>query len=143
MSAYRSRQSPEPSKKTGTRKRNWRQFFRYLFVGGGSFVLEYGSFYVLLTLYNVNYLIANSIVYTSVSALNFTLNRLWTFRSTNGLRRQIALYLSLLLFNFIASNLMLYILTGQLLIPALWSKIAVMVMVVLWNFALYKKVIYR
>jgi putative flippase GtrA len=114
-----------------------------LSVGGSSFLLEYGSFYILLDLYDVNYLIANSIVYSTVSAINFTLNRLWTFRSTNNLRLQITLYLSLLMFNFIASNVMLYILTGLLHIPPLWSKIGVMVMVVLWNFVIYKKVIYR
>jgi putative flippase GtrA len=131
---------PRPKKIT---KNNWRQFCRYLLVGGSSFLLEYGSFYILLELFNVNYLIANSIVYSTVSAINFALNRLWTFRSTNSLSLQISLYLSLLMFNFIASNVMLYILTGQLLIPPLWSKICVMVMVVLWNFVIYKKVIYR
>jgi putative flippase GtrA len=126
-----------------TAKKNWSQFSRYLLLGGSSFLLEYGSFYILLDLYDVNYLIANSIVYSTVSAINFTLNRLWTFRSTNNLRFQITLYLSLLMFNFIASNVMLYILTGLLHIPPLWSKIGVMVMVVLWNFVIYKKVIYR
>jgi putative flippase GtrA len=125
-----------------TEKNNRRQFCRYLLVGGGSFLLEYGSFYILLELYDVNYLIANSIVYSTVTAINFALNRLWTFRSTKKLRLQISLYLSLLMFNFIASNVMLYILTGQLYIPPLWSKIGVMVMVVLWNFAIYKKLIY-
>ena len=131
---------PRPKKNA---KNNWRQFYRYLLVGGSSFLLEYGLFYILLELHNVNYLIANSIVYSTVSAINFALNRLWTFRSTNNLSLQISLYLSLLMFNFIASNVLLYILTGQLLIPPLWSKFCVMVMVVLWNFVLYKKVIYR
>jgi putative flippase GtrA len=126
-----------------TVNKNWSQFCRYLSVGGSSFLLEYGSFYILLDLYDVNYLIANSIVYSTVSAINFALNRLWTFRSTNNLRLQITLYLSLLMFNFIASNVMLYILTGLLHIPPLLSKIGVMVMVVLWNFVIYKKVIYR
>lgn len=142
MSKRRSRKAAKQAVKPAAKK-NWRQFFRYLFVGGSSFLLEYGAFYILLTVYNVHYLIANSIVYTTVSAINFSLNRLWTFRSKSQLRRQIALYLSLLLFNFIASNVMLYILSDQLHIPPLWAKIAVMVMVVLWNFVIYKKVIYR
>jgi putative flippase GtrA len=126
-----------------TDKKVWCQFCRYLLVGGSSFLLEYGSFYILLELFDVNYLIANSIVYSTVTAINFSLNRLWTFHSTKKLQLQISLYLSLLTFNFIASNVMLYILTGQLGIPPLWSKIGVMVMVVLWNFVIYKKVIYR
>jgi putative flippase GtrA len=123
-------------------KKTRRQFCRYLLVGGFSFLLEYGAFYLLLEFYDVNYLVANSIVFITVTAINFALNRLWAFRSKKNLRRQISLYLSLLMFNFIASNLMLYILTGQLTIPPLWSKIGVMVMVVLWNFVIYKKIIY-
>jgi putative flippase GtrA len=125
-----------------TAKDNRRQFYRYLLVGGSSFLLEYGLFYILLVL-DVNYLVANSIVYSTVTAINFALNRLWTFRSTKNLRLQISLYLSLLLFNFIASNVMLYILSGQLNIPPLWSKIGVMAMIVVWNFVIYKKRIYN
>jgi putative flippase GtrA len=126
-----------------TVKNNRRQFGRYLLVGGSSFLLEYGLFYILLELCSINYLIANSIVYSTVTVINFALNRLWTFRSTKNLRLQISLYLSLIMFNFIASNVMLYILTGQLHIPPLWSKIGVMVMLVLWNFVIYKKGIYN
>jgi putative flippase GtrA len=142
MPTSRTRQSPgHPRKKTA--KKNWRQFFRYLLVGGSSFLLEYGAFYILLTIYQVNYLIANSIVYSILAVIGFVLNRLWTFRSKKQVTRQIVLYLGLLIFNFLASNVMLYILSGQLQISPLWAKIAVMVIVVLWNFVIYKKVIYR
>lgn len=130
-------------KKSSQPRRNVRQFVRYLLVGGGSVLLEYGSFYVLLQIYHVNYLIANSIVFCAVSAINFIINRIWTFRSTGPVGRQIAVNLVLLLFNFIGSNLILYILSGTLHIPPLWAKIVVTAMVVLWNFVLYKKVIYR
>lgn len=120
-----------------------RQFFRYLLVGGGSFALEYGGFFLLLQVFQFHYLIANSLVYSIVSALNFSLNRLWTFHSSTRLRRQILLYLTLLLFNMLASNFILYILCDPLQLPALLAKIAVMAMVVAWNFILYKTVIYR
>lgn len=130
-------------RKSATRSRNWRQFFRYLLVGGSSFALEYGSFFLLLQVYQLHYLIANSIVYPTVSLLNFALNRSWTFNSKNHLGRQALLYLALIGFNFLAGSLLLYILSGQLQIPPQWAKIAVMVMIVLWNFILYKKVIYR
>lgn len=124
-------------------KKNWRQFIRYLIVGGGSFLLEYGLFFVLLQKVNLHYLIANSIVYSLVSLVNFFLNRTWTFRSKENYKRQLILYLCLLSFNFFAGNLVLYILSGLMLIPPLLAKVAVMGMVVCWNFVFYKTVIYK
>jgi putative flippase GtrA len=133
---------PIKSRKVKTKK-NLRQFLRYLIVGGCSFLLEYGLFFVLLQEYKVHYLIANSIVYSSVSFINFIANRALTFRSQENFKRQLTLYISLILFNFFASNLVLYILSGVLQIKPLLAKIVVMGMVVCWNFVLYKKVIYR
>lgn len=120
-----------------------RQFLRYLIVGGCSFLLEYGLFFVLLQKYKVHYLIANSIVYSSVSLINFLVNRTLTFRSKENIKRQLILYICLILFNFVASNLALYILSDFIKIPPLLAKIVVMGMIVCWNFILYKKVIYR
>ena len=119
------------------------QFLRYLLVGGFSFLLEYGLFYVLWQIFSVHYLLANSIVYGSVSLINFLLNRTWTFNSSGQLKRQLFLYVSLVVFNFFASNGLLYSLTGLLLIEPLISKVIVMCLLVSWNFVIYKKVIYK
>ena len=119
------------------------QFLRYLLVGGFSFLLEYGLFYVLWQIFSVHYLLANSIVYGSVSLINFLLNRTWTFNSSGQLKRQLFLYIALVVFNFFASNGLLYSLTGLLLIEPLISKVIVMCLLVSWNFVIYKKVIYK
>jgi putative flippase GtrA len=119
------------------------QFIRYLLVGGFSFLLEYGLFYVLWQIFSVHYLLANSIVYGSVSLINFLLNRTWTFNSSGQLKRQLFLYIALVVFNFFASNGLLYSLTGLLLIEPLISKVIVMCLLVSWNFVIYKKVIYK
>ena len=120
-----------------------RQFIRYLLVGGFSFLLEYSLFFILLKVFAIHYLIANSIVYSSASLINFLLNRAWTFKSNGKINHQLFLYFSLVGFNFFASNGLLYILTGLLLIHPLISKIVAMCMIVSWNFILYKKVIYK
>jgi putative flippase GtrA len=123
-------------------KKRW-QFVRYLIVGGSSFLLEYGLFFILLQHYKIHYLIANSVVYSSVSLINFMLNRTWTFRSQKKVSLQLMLYLGLIGFNFFASNLVLYFFSDFMQISPLIAKIIVMGMVVCWNFVLYKKVIYR
>ncbi|MEQ1558887.1 MAG: GtrA family protein [Methyloglobulus sp.] len=123
--------------------RTIRQFLRYLIVGGSSFLLEYGLFFVLLKEFKIHYLVANSIVYASVSVINFTLNRLWTFRSKGNIRLQTVFYISLVGFNFFAGNAMLYLCSDYLQIPPLLAKPAVMCVIVCWNFIVYKTLIYK
>jgi len=118
------------------------QFIRYLLVGGTSFGLEYGLFW-LLFYFSTPLLLANTVAYLTIFGLNFMLNRLWTFQSQGNVQRQMLLYVLLVAFNLLASNVVIYLLVNQLLVPALIAKVMVMVMIVAWNFVLYKKVIYR
>ena len=118
------------------------QFIRYLLVGGTSFGLEYGLFWLLFH-FSTPLLLANTVAYLTIFGLNFMLNRQWTFQSTGNVQRQILLYVLLVVFNLLASNAVIYLLVNQLLVPALIAKVMVMVMIVAWNFVLYKKVIYR
>ncbi|HSC79961.1 MAG TPA: GtrA family protein [Chitinolyticbacter sp.] len=118
------------------------QFIRYLLVGGASFALEYALYWLLYWL-GLPYLWANSTAYLTVFVVNFLVNRSWTFGSSGHLGRQALLYLLLVLFNLLASNVVLYALVEFAAVPALVGKVAVMVMIVSWNFVLYRKVIYR
>lgn len=120
-----------------------RQFLRYLIIGGASFVLEYAIFYLFLRGLDWWYLLANTLAYLLVFGFNFLLNRFWTFQSRGDIKRQMFLYTALLGFNLVMTNLVLYALTDGANIPAQLAKIIVMGCVVMWNFILYKKVIYR
>ena len=120
-----------------------RQFVRYLVTGVASFLLEYAIFYLLLKVWAWWYLLANTLAYLLVFGFNFLLNRLWTFQSAGDIKRQACLYAILLGFNLLMTNLVLYLLTDGAAIPAQFAKVIVMGCVVMWNFILYKKVIYR
>lgn len=119
------------------------QFLRYLLVGGASFALEYGLYWLLYRWLGLPYLWANSSAYLTVFVVNFLLNRSWTFGSSGHMGRQALLYLLLVLFNLLASNVALYLLVELAQVPALVAKVVVMLMIVSWNFVLYRKVIYR
>lgn len=118
------------------------QFVRYLLVGGTSFVLEYGLF-CLLFHFQTPLLLANTVAYLTIFFVNFILMRIWAFKSQGNVPRQMLLSVLLVGFNLLASNVVIYLLVDQLLVPALIAKVIVMVMIVGWNFVLYKKVIYR
>ena len=119
------------------------QFVRYLITGGVSAALEYGLFALLLKGLGWTPVHAHMLAYVVVAALNFALNRNWTFKSNGHVHKQMVYYLLLLLCNFWASSGVIFVLTAWLGIPALLAKLLVMGMVVGWNFVLYKRVIYR
>lgn len=120
------------------------QFKRYLTTGFISFGTEYLLYFMLHKLLSVKYMTANIAVYAAVFWLNFLLNRFWSFKSHNSFWRQLMLYSMLFLFNLFAVNILLmFVLTELAGINPLISKIMVMGVIVLWNFILYKKVIYK
>lgn len=119
------------------------QFRRYVIVGILSFGLEYGLFALCLKGLAWSYLAANTVVYPLVCLINFALNRQWTFAARGNVLAQALRYLALLAFNLLAGNAVLYLLCDVFAMSALLAKIAVMALIVLWNFAIYKWLVYR
>jgi putative flippase GtrA len=128
------------------------QFLRYLVVGFTSFGVEYTLFIVFRHLLPLPELVVNIGVYTVIFWLNFTLNRLFAFRSKAPLLPQLLAYGFLFAFNLVVGNILLFsairhglvLLAGEGSWPVLYlPKILIMVFIVSWNFILYKKIIYK
>jgi len=120
-----------------------KQFIRYLIIGFSSFLLEYLLFFTLFKLLKVNALISNSIAIFIVFWFNFLLNRYWSFESKEKLFKQLIMYLILFAFNITVSNLFIYEASIIINMSPLISKVLIMGAIVIWNFILYKKVIYK
>lgn len=122
---------------------NMGQFCRYIVVGLISFSLEYSLFYISFQYFKWWYVLAHMMSLIPVFWLNFILNRLWSFRSREKLGRQLSVYGILFVFNIFISDLLIFWLAGKLLIDPRWAKLMVMAVIILWNFILYKRVIYK
>jgi len=120
-----------------------KQFIRYLIIGFSSFLLEYLLFFTLFKLLNINVLISNSIAIFIVFWFNFLLNKYWSFKSKENLFKQLIMYLLLFVFNITISNLFIYEASIIINMSPLISKVLIMGLIVIWNFILYKKVIYK
>ena len=120
-----------------------KQFIRYIIVGFSSFILEYLLFFTLFKVIGINELISNPIAIAVVFWFNYLMNRYWSFKSKSKLGKQLLLYLILFAFNTIISNLFIYIGIDLLNISPLISKVVIMGLIVIWNFVIYKKVIYK
>lgn len=128
------------------------QFLRYLIVGFSTFSIEYFLFVVFRRWLAIPELTVNIGVFALIFWLNFMFNRVFSFRSTSALWKQLIPYGFLFVFNLTVGNILLFSLTRQLLV--IWTgegswyvmylpKILIMTFIVSWNFVLYKKVVYK
>lgn len=119
-----------------------KQFIKYIFVGGSSAVCELGSFTVLRSIVELEISTSNIIATIIATTFNFILNRGWAFNNNSNLSKSMVLYLCLFLINMIFSTWFIGILVNIGVMDFV-AKLITMVMVTVWNFVLYKKVVFK
>jgi len=122
-------------------KETIRNFIKYIIIGGSAFVIEYALF-LLLKMF-MHYLVANIIIYTIMFWAVFLANKFLNFKSEGHFVRQLSRYTILYFINLVITNLLLYCLSEYLMVDASIGKFFVSAVACLWNFALYKFIIYR
>lgn len=118
------------------------QIFLYLLVGGGTALLEILVFSVLLRVFGTNLVVANIVAVCIATATNFILNGTVTFRSSGNIIRSIVLYILLFLFNMAFSTATISLLSKFGVTEEI-AKVCTMICIVIWNYLLYKKVVFR
>lgn len=121
-----------------------RRFVRYLLVGGTTFAIDFILFSLLHSVLSWDVLVANTVSYWSSIAFNFSVNYKWTFggAETTAFKRQLALYLGLLLFNFGFSSVFLSVTIGLGLNPQI-AKIIATALQMSWTYIAYKTVVFK
>lgn len=118
-----------------------RQGIAYVLVGGGTALLELGLFQVLFELLKLPLAVSNVSATVVATAVNFLLNRNVTFKSTSNPMRSLVLYIVLFGANMAISTFMIGALVS-LGLPSAVAKLIMQVCVVIWNFVLYRTVIF-
>lgn len=118
------------------------QIVRYAFVGGASAAFELVVFQALYALADMGIAPSNIIALVASTAVNFTMNRSLAFKSSANPTRSLVLYLVLFAFNTTFSTLAITWLVSLGLHSAV-AKLMTMVCIVMWNFVLYRKVIFK
>lgn len=140
------------------------QFKRYVITGMTTFVMEYLMFYLFYEIifgrfrligfelahkwfnadmYTYRYLLANTIVSSIDFCLNFTINRVYSFKSKAPLLEQVKRYGMLYVANLIITSGLLYMFADIAGLSPYISKFLAMGIIVSWNFIIYKKFIYK
>lgn len=124
-------------------RQDLRQKARYLVSGGGTFVVEYGSLVVLAYGLHLNIYLALTLSFLLALAVGFAINHLWTFARHDGeLPRRLVAYTVLALLN-LGFNLLAVPGLGHLGVPYAVGKILAQTCVVIWNYVIMSRIIFR
>lgn len=135
------RKTAEPQA-SGEKHNVVKQAMSYLLVGGSSALIELVLFQGLYAMAHLSVAPANIIAVIASTVFNFTVNHSVTFKSTGNPLRSLMLYLILFAFNMTFSTLAISWLVG-FGVHSILAKLATMVCITLWNFVLYRKVIFK
>ena len=117
---------------------------RYVITGGSAFFVEYSCFALLLTTTHM-LLVANSISFIIGALFGFLMHKFWSFSGDHKLktRHQLGAFIAVAVFNFFIVNLLIAILVNYVHINAYIAKILVILLITLWNFIIFNRVIFR
>lgn len=121
---------------------NW-TFFRYVLIGGGSYLLEISLLFILVHFLNVWYVFSNIISTTISLCFSFLGNNFWTFKLKKITAKRILLLLKFHLLNLVLFSFVMFFFTSILGVNYIISKILVTLISIMWSFFVVGRIIYR
>jgi len=120
------------------------QMFRYCFVGGISFLIDFFIYIGLIEIFNVNYLISAAIAFAISVLANYYLSTSWVFNQSNIENRVIEfnLFILISIMGLVFTEILLFIFIDWLSIGYIISKIIASLLVMLWNFSARRVMFY-
>jgi putative flippase GtrA len=123
-------------------------FVRYLIVGVVSVVIDYGSLMVGYHVFGLHLGVATTVAFLLGLVGNFFMTKFWTFGGNGATHtakqstRQVILVAMLVCFNLVVTNVVIAQLNKVHIGPEI-SKLVTTAIVTLWNYVLYRKVIFK
>ena len=121
------------------------QLFRYTFVGGFAFMIDFGTLYIFTEYFGIHYLLSAGISFILGLLINYFLSIKWVFnnRTMNNRLLEFFLFSGIGLIGLGLNELFIYILTNILLVYYLLSKIITTLIVYFWNFFARKVMLFN
>ncbi len=117
-------------------------FFRYIAVGGASAVIEYTVFNLLYSGAGLATLLANSIAIVVAVSFHFNLQKRWTFRDPQSLRRQLPRYLMMIGVAAALNNLLVYVFVEVMLLAPALAKLLQIGLLFGWTFTVSRLIVF-
>ena len=120
------------------------QFFRYQFVGGVAFLVDFGLF-VVFTGFGIHYLLSGVFAFVVSVVVNYVLSTYWAFNpdKTSNSIVEFNLFLIISIIGLVFTEVLLFVFTEYLKVYFLYSKIISTIIVMFWNFGARRFLIYN
>ena len=121
------------------------QLFRYGFVGGAAFLVDYGVLVLLTEVFGMHYLLSATISFILGLITNYLLSVVWVFNNrTLGNRwAEFTVFTIIGVIGLGLNALIMYVCTDKMGIHYMISKIISTVIVFFWNFFARKIVLFK
>jgi len=112
------------------------QLFRYVFVGGTAFVVDFGFLYFFSDICGIYYLISAVLSFIISVLVNYIMSTKWVFNQDNIDNRLVEFNLFILIstIGLVFTEILLYFFTDIIGLYYLISKIISAIIVLFWNF---------
>jgi putative flippase GtrA len=121
------------------------QLFRYLFVGGAAFIVDFLSLYILTDFFGIYYLISAAIAFILGLFVNYILSVSWVFnkRKLDNRTFEFGIFAIIGIVGLGLNEVLLWFFTQELLIYYLLSKIFAAAIILFWNFFARKYLLFK
>ncbi len=121
------------------------QLFRYIFVGGAAFIVDFTSLFILTDFFGIYYLISAAIAFILGLFVNYFLSVKWVFnkRKIENRTFEFGIFAVIGIIGLGLNEVIIWFFTEDLQIYYLLSKIIAAVIILFWNFFARKLALFR
>lgn len=117
---------------------------KFLISGGVAAIIEYVSFVLILVWFSSALIFTGQVIsYLFGFIVSFYLQKKWVFKSKGTLGSELPKYTLLAGVNLILGVFVIWLLVNPMQSPPLIAKVIVMIMVALWNYVIFNKLIFN
>lgn len=121
------------------------QFFRYIFVGGAAFIVDFVSLFVFTDIIGVYYLISAAIAFILGLIANYILSISWVFnkRTLDNIWSEFTIFAVIGILGLGLNEIIIWFFTDYIGLFYLFSKIIAAALILFWNFFARKFTLFR
>lgn len=119
------------------------QFFRYIFVGGFSALVDIGLLFILNNKFGINYLVAAALAFLAGLTVNYLLSVTWIFHSTGKIKKEFTIFSMIGIAGLIWTEIIMWFFVEKIDLSVMYSKIIALILVLFWNFIMRKKFAFK
>lgn len=121
------------------------QFFRYIFVGGAAFIVDFGSLFIFTDIFGIYYLVSASIAFTLGLIANYALSISWVFnkRALENIWSEFIVFAVIGIIGLGLNALFMWFFTEYVSLYYLFSKLIAAALILFWNFFARKFTLFK